>query len=400
MQLTRQQKEDLVDRLSEKMEETPVVGVLDMHSLPARQLQEIKKELVGEAEITMARKTLIELALEQADREGIEQLEENEAVQPALIFTEKNPFSLFQLIQQKKTSAAASGGETAPSDIVIEAGMTDLDPGPMLGEIQELGAGTSVEDGKIKVENDAVAVEAGDTIDNDTADVLNALGMEPLEVGLDLKLVYDSGKSETSLDRADSESPSRDGEVFDRDVLDIDTEAYRDDVAAAASQAFNLAVNAGYLTDATAETVVTTAAGNARNLAVNAGILAEDVVEDIVQKAAGEAAAVDMELDLEDVDIDDEGSDADDTGTDEDTDEADAEDDERGDEEVEDGEDTDGEEDDEEGDEQESGEDGADEATDEDAGGEEDVKEDGGSNDAQDGTDAGETDSNDETEVN
>ncbi|MDY6774055.1 MAG: 50S ribosomal protein L10 [Candidatus Nanohaloarchaea archaeon] len=151
MQLTRKEKEETVTVLEEKMEDYPVIGILDMHSLPARQLQEIKKELVDEAEITMARKTLIELALEEADREGIEQLEENDAVQPALIFTQKNPFSLFKLIQEKKSSAAASGGEEAPSDIVIESGMTDLDPGPMLGKIQEMGAGTSVEDGKIKV---------------------------------------------------------------------------------------------------------------------------------------------------------------------------------------------------------------------------------------------------------
>lgn len=293
MQLTRQDKENLVDHLSREIEENPVVGVLDMHSLPARQLQEIKKELVGEAEITMARKTLIELALEKAARPGIEQLEDNGAAQPALIFTDKNPFSLFKLIQEKKSSAAASGGEEAPSDIIIQAGMTDIDPGPMLGQIQELGAGTSVEDGKIKVENDAVAVEAGDIIDSDTAEVLNALGMEPLEVGLDLKLVYE------------------DGEVFGRDVLEIDADQYMEDVETAVAQAFNLAVNAGYLTGHTAPTVVSTAAGNARNLAVNAGILDRAVIEDIVRKASGAAAAVELELELEDVEVEEGESDED-----------------------------------------------------------------------------------------
>ncbi|MFB6265466.1 MAG: 50S ribosomal protein L10, partial [Candidatus Nanohaloarchaea archaeon] len=117
MQLTRGEKEELVEEMSDRVDSYPVVGLLDMHSLPARQLQEIKKELVGEAEIKMARKTLLHLALEQSGKENVEELEDNDAVQPALIFTEKNPFSLFKLIQNKKSSAPASGGEVAPSDI-------------------------------------------------------------------------------------------------------------------------------------------------------------------------------------------------------------------------------------------------------------------------------------------
>lgn len=296
MQMTRQQKEGLVEDLTEKIDETPVVGVLDMHSLPARQLQEIKKELVGEADITMARKTLIHLALEESGRENVEALKDNDAVQPALIFTEKNPFSLFKLIQAKKSSAPASGGEVAPSDIVIESGPTDLDPGPMLGRLQQLGAGTSVEDGKIHVENDAVAVEAGDVIDADTAEILNNLGMEPLEVGLDLKLVYE------------------DGEVFGRDVLEIDVGDYRSRVESATSQAWNLAVNAGYTTPETAPAVVRQAVGEARNLAVNAGIVNEEVIDDLLRKAAGQAASVDAELDLAAVDVDEESGADDDAG--------------------------------------------------------------------------------------
>lgn len=286
MQLTRQQKETLVDELAEKMDDHPVVGMLDMHSLPAKQLQEIKKELVGDASIQMTRKTLIHLALEQADRDNIEGLKDNTAIQPALIFTDSNPFSLYKLIQEKKTSAAADGGEIAPNDIVVEAGMTDLDPGPMLGKIQELGAQTSVEDGKIKVENDAVAVEEGEVIDDNTASILNNLGMEPLEVGLDLKLVYE------------------DGEVFDKDVLAVDPDKYRADIESGAAAAHNLAVNAGYITEQTALPLLQQNASNAFNLAVNTGIVNDETVDALVNKAAGEARGLDSQIDLEAVDVD------------------------------------------------------------------------------------------------
>ncbi|MFB6077181.1 MAG: 50S ribosomal protein L10, partial [Candidatus Nanohaloarchaea archaeon] len=238
MQMTRQEKEDLVEDLAGKIDDHPVVGILDMHSLPARQLQDIKKELVGDVEIRMTRKTLIERALDAAETDGVDALADNDAVMPALLFSDGNPFSLFQLIQEKKSSAPASGGEIAPTDIEVPDGKTGLDPGPMLGRLQSLGAETSVEDGEIAVADPVIAVEAGETIDADTAEILNNLGIEPLEVGLDLKLAF------------------ADGEVFDRDVLEIDTDEYRADVETAASQAFALAVNAGVMNDATAETVI------------------------------------------------------------------------------------------------------------------------------------------------
>lgn len=289
MQLTRERKEQLVDEMAEKMDEYPVVGVLDMHSLPAKQLQEIKKELAGEADIQMSRKTLISLALEQSSQEHIADLEENDAIMPALIFTEKNPFSLYKLIQEKKTAAAASGGEVAPNDIVLEEGKTELDPGPMLGRIQGLGAQTEVQDGKIAITSEAVAVAAGEVIDNETAEILNKLGMKPLEVGLDLKLVYE------------------DGEIFGKDVLAIDAEEYRSDLESAAAGAFNLAVNAGVMNESTAEPVVRQAFSKARNLAINAGVVVDEVVEDLLRKGRSEADALDAAVDLESVELEEDG---------------------------------------------------------------------------------------------
>lgn len=279
--LTRQQKEDLVDELAQMMDEHQVVGVLDMHSLPARQLQEIKKELVGEAQIKMTRKTLLHLALEQSDRDSITDLTDNTAIQPALIFSEQNPFKLYKTIQEKKTTAPASGGEIAPNDIVLEEGGTGLDPGPMLGRIQELGAQTAVEDGEITITDGSVAIEEGEVIDNNTAEILNNLGMEPLEVGLDLKLVYE------------------DGEIFDKTVLSIDADDYRDDIESAASGAFNLAVNAGYLTDQTVTPMLQERASKAHNLAVNAGVVNEETIEPLLSQAAGHAQGLDSQVDLE-----------------------------------------------------------------------------------------------------
>ena len=281
MKLTREKKEKLVEEMKEEIENSKVVGILDMHSLPAKQLQQINKELKGEAVKMMSRKTLMELAIDKADKENIEDLKDNTAVQPAFIFTDSNPFKLYKMIQDKKSSAPASGGEIAPNDIVIEEGDTGIGPGPMIGELQQLGAQTSVEGGTIKVTQSSVAVEEGEIITPDIAKTLNRLDMKPLKVGLDLKLVHENG------------------EILGKDVLAIDEEEYRQDFESAAAGAFNLAVNAGFINESTAEPIFIESIRKAKNLAVNATIFEKDVIEDILAQAYGQAQSLDSDMDME-----------------------------------------------------------------------------------------------------
>ncbi|PSH00849.1 MAG: 50S ribosomal protein L10, partial [Nanohaloarchaea archaeon SW_7_46_7] len=146
--MTREEKEQKVEFFKQRIEDNPVVGILDMNNLPSKQLQQIKKDMKDFSDIKMSRKTLINIAIDQSDKEGINQLEEeNKAVQPAFIFSEKDPFQLYQLIKENKTSAAADGGEVAPNDIEIPEGDTGIGPGPMLGKLQGAGAQVQVEDG-------------------------------------------------------------------------------------------------------------------------------------------------------------------------------------------------------------------------------------------------------------
>ncbi|MCJ7450417.1 MAG: 50S ribosomal protein L10 [Candidatus Nanohaloarchaeota archaeon QJJ-9] len=278
MKLSREDKEELVEDLKKSIESHEAVGILDMHSLPAKQLQEIKKELKDDADITMARKSLINLAIEKTGKENIEKLEDNKAIQPAFIFSDSNPFKLYKLIKEKKSSAPASGGEIAPNDVVIEEGPTGINPGPMIGEIQQLGADTEVEEGEIKVTNSAIAVEEGEEITEDIAETLNQLGIEPLEVGLDLKLVHE------------------DGEILDKSVLDVDEEEVREDFEKAIGKAFNLAVNASYVNEETVEPVIQRTIRKTRNLAVNSEIYSKEVIEDILNNAAGSALKIDAEI--------------------------------------------------------------------------------------------------------
>jgi len=293
--MSREEKEEKVEFFKQRIEEKPVIGILDMNNLPSRQLQQIKKDMKDFSDIKMSRKTLINIAIDQSDKEGIDQLEENEAVQPAFIFSEKDPFQLYQLIKENKTSAAADGGEVAPNDIEIPEGDTGIGPGPMLGKLQGAGAQVQVEDGSIHVQEPAVLVEKGEVITDDDAEILNQMGIEPLEIGLDLDVAFS------------------DGELFQAEALDIDTEEYREDVESAAAAAFNLAVNAGVVNETTAPTLLKEAVRKAKNLAVSEGLPEEETIEEAISYANSAAQSVDSEVDLESVDLEEDEQDEEET---------------------------------------------------------------------------------------
>mgnify|MGYP006885839167 CR=1 FL=1 len=226
----------------------------------------------------MSRNTLVVRALE-AVNDGVEQLTEHVAGQIALIGTNDNPFGLFQQLEASKTPAPISAGEVAPNDIVIPEGDTGVDPGPFVGELQQIGADARIEEGSIQVLSDSTVLSAGETVDADLENVLGELGIEPKEVGLDLKSVYSEGV------------------LFAPEELEIDVAEYRADVQSAAAAAQNLSVNAAYPTTQTAPTLIATATGEAKSVALSAAVESPDVVDDLIGKADAQLRALASEID-------------------------------------------------------------------------------------------------------
>jgi len=155
----------------------------------------------------------------------------------------------------------------------------------MLGKLQQRGLQVQVQDGSIHVQEPGVIIEKGDTITRDDAEILSQLGIEPLEIGLDLDIAYSEG------------------EIFEAEELDIDVDEYRSDVEAAASSAFNLAVNAGIINETTAETIVQEAVRKAKSLAISEGLPMEETIEEALAHAASKAEGLDSQLDLDAVDL-------------------------------------------------------------------------------------------------
>ncbi|MFW6383822.1 MAG: 50S ribosomal protein L10 [Halodesulfurarchaeum sp.] len=266
-------KKQEVEALTSVIESYDSVGVIDIEGIPSRQLQEMRAELYGTATLRMSRNTLLHRALEEVD-EGLEALLPYLSGHVGLVGTDQNPFSLYQKLEASKTAAPIGAGEVAPNDIVIEEGDTGMDPGPFVGDLQNVGANARIDEGSIKVLEDSVVAEAGEEVTQDLANVLGELGIEPKEVGLDLRAVF------------------ADGVLFESEQLEIDVEEYREDVAAAAAAGRNLAINAAIPTAESVGPLVAKAEGEAKSLGLQAGIESPDLLDDLVSTADAQVRAI------------------------------------------------------------------------------------------------------------
>ena len=266
-------KEEEVQAIVDLLESHESVGVVDITGIPSRQLQNMRAGLYGTAVLRVSRNTLLIRALEQVD-DGLEQLIDEVEGQVGLIATNETPFGLYRELEASKTPAPINAGEVAPNDIVIPAGDTGIDPGPFVGELQQVGAQARIDEGSIRVTADSVVAETGETVSDDLAAVLAELEIEPKEVGLDLRAVY------------------ADGILFEPDELAIDLDEYRDDVASASTAATNLAVFAAVPTAQTTPLLLRKASDQAIGLGVAATITEPDVVPALVARADAHVRAI------------------------------------------------------------------------------------------------------------
>ncbi|MFQ5815092.1 MAG: 50S ribosomal protein L10 [Candidatus Hydrothermarchaeaceae archaeon] len=273
-------KLEAVAELKGMLLEYPVVGVVDMEGMPAKQLQKIRRLLKGDTIIKMTRKSVMRHALEKAatEEKSLVVLGEHIKGQPAFIFSEINPFKLNKILVKNRASAPAKPNSIAPNDILIQKGETPFPPGPLLGEMQQVGIPTGIAGGKITVKEDKVVAREGERISPKLAEILGRLGIEPMELSLTLVAAHEAGV------------------VFPSELLSVDEAAVVSDLLEAHGHAVNLSVNSAFLTKETAQLALAKAFSDAKGLALEAGIYEKEVIDQILSRAHAEAVALESAI--------------------------------------------------------------------------------------------------------
>lgn len=272
-------KKKVVKDIVELIKKYPIIGVVNMENLPTPQLQRMRAQLRGKVELLMTKRRLMNKAIDQIkDKKNIENIKEKMRGMPALLFTKENPFTLFKTLKQNKSKAPAKAGQTAPSDIIVPAGPTSFAPGPVIGELGALGIKASVEGGKIAIKSDTKVASEGDEISEQLAGMLTRLGIEPMEIGLDLLAVYESGT------------------IYPKSVLDVDEEKFMSDLMLTASQAHTLAMEIGHTTPETIEPMIQKTYRAAKEIAKESKFLTDETASEMVEQAEREMLALKSQL--------------------------------------------------------------------------------------------------------
>ncbi len=263
-------KKEEVKELKEAFS-SPVVGLVDIGGIPARQMLEMRQSLrtsgihLKSSRITLLKRVVDEIS---TSRPGLESMNDLMAhKQLAVLTTEVNPFNIYQTLEKSKSKGPAKGGETADEDIVIEKGSTGFPAGPIVGDFQSAGFPAAIEKGEVVIRKKHTAVNKGEEISADIASALTKLEIYPIEMGMDLLAAFD-------------------GETFYlSDVLNLDLDLFNSQIQSAAAGAFNLAVNVAYPTTATISVLLATAQRNSLALALSAKITNSTTVKQLLAEA-------------------------------------------------------------------------------------------------------------------
>jgi large subunit ribosomal protein L10 len=269
-------KREIFDDLTELLKKYSVIAVADLQKVRSSQIQEIRKKLRGKAELIVAKNTILRKAAEKAasGRDNVDRFAQALTGSKVLIFTEMNPFELIIFLNKNKVRVPAKGGDIATGDIMIPAGNTGLQPGPVISEFNEAKVQTRIESGSIFVARDTVVVSKGEVVPVKIASLLSKLGMKPVEAGLSLSYAYDNGL------------------ILGPNDLAFDLDQMTADISSAARIAFGVAVEANIMLPQTAPVIIAKAYRQAVTVSVQAEFFTKETANLIIQKAYAEMNAL------------------------------------------------------------------------------------------------------------
>ena len=235
-----EKKKKELARVIELMNKNNTIMVVSIQNISVPQFQKIKKSLKNQAIIKVVKKTFMLMALKEVEKnkENIENLHKWLKKGFAIIFSNIEPFELASSLADNKSPAKVRAGQTAPKDIIVGAGLTDLPAGPIISKLSKLKISAGIEAGKIAIKKDCIIVKEGDKINEDAAFILTKLDITPFSIGLEPLAAYDSEGNK----------------IYEE--IKIDKEVMVKNIKEISIKAFNLALNIKYLTKETTNILI------------------------------------------------------------------------------------------------------------------------------------------------
>jgi large subunit ribosomal protein L10 len=194
------------------------------------------------------------------------------------MFTKVNPFQLNLIFDKNKIFLAAKDGDIASNNIVINAGNTGINPGPVLSEFKEANVPTKIDQGTIWVVRDTLVAKPGDRLSGKLASLLSKVGIKPIEAGISVSFAIAEGL------------------VLHDNDLRINLSEYSQGFAKCVAESFALATETGYVTAENIGLLLTKAQQNAVALSMESGYVTESTTVQLLAKCNANASALEAVL--------------------------------------------------------------------------------------------------------
>jgi large subunit ribosomal protein L10 len=188
-----------IKELTDLIKNKKTILIASIKNIPASQFQEIGKKLRGKAIIKVPKKSLIFRTLDSSGKDEIKKIKEHIQDNVAILFSDIDCFELASELMESKSPAKAKVGQEAPEDIEIQAGPTDLIPGPAISELGALGIQIQIDKGKINIKEPKVIVKKGEKISENAAGIMSKLDIKPFSIGFVPLSAFDSQEEKLYL---------------------------------------------------------------------------------------------------------------------------------------------------------------------------------------------------------
>jgi len=189
-----QRKLDYRARLEKYLREYQNILIVNVDMVGSSQMQQVRIALRGKAMVLMGKNTIMRKVI----REMLEENPKLEQIIPYIygnigfVFTNEDLNQTRTNITEHKVPAAARPGAIAPSDVIVPAGPTGLDPG-QTAFFQALNIATKIVKGTIEIIADVPLIHKGEKVTPSAVSLLSKLDIKPFFFGINVLQVYENG---------------------------------------------------------------------------------------------------------------------------------------------------------------------------------------------------------------
>jgi len=187
-------KNKYFDKLINLCIDHPNMLIVGIDHVASKQMQDIRMELRGQAEVLMGKNTMIRKALqighERHPDAGMDLLRAVIKGNIGFIFATNCTLDhIRETVAKYKLPAAAKSGQTAICDLDIPSGPTGMDPS-QTGFFQALNIATKIVKGQIELVTAFRILNQGEKVSPSAAVLLGKLNIKPFEYGMVVQMVY------------------------------------------------------------------------------------------------------------------------------------------------------------------------------------------------------------------